>query len=104
MVGGGGGDPHTVNMIWRGRGEAREAPGGVGTLLEIPGLAARPSGHPGPRRRPRTLAESPRAPHNLQYIISCKVLTMCETPVTPELLSVINTFIHKGVGVRIKSP
>lgn len=63
-----GGNPHTVNMIWRGRGEARKTPGGVGTQLEIPGLAARPSGHPGPRRRPPDSSwVSPRASQSAVY-------------------------------------
>ena len=60
----------------------------------IPGLAAQPSGRPAPRPLPAKLAASPRAHYNPQYIISPEVLTMCETPVTPELLSVISTFIH----------
>lgn len=63
-----GGDPRTVNMIWRGRGAEREATGGVGTPPEIPGLTARPSGHPGPRRRPPDAGwVSPRALQSAIY-------------------------------------
>lgn len=64
-----GGDLRTVNMIWRGRSAEREAPGGVGTLPEIPGLTARPSGHPGPRRRPTPLDAGWVSPRALQSAI-----------------------------------
>lgn len=63
-----GGDPRTVNMIWRGQGAEREAPGGVGTLPEILGLTARPSGHPGLHRRPQDAGwVSPRALQSAIY-------------------------------------
>lgn len=64
----GGGEPSHCKYDLEGRGEARKAPGGVGTLLEIPGLAARPSGHPGPRRRPPDSSwVSPRASQSAIY-------------------------------------
>lgn len=84
-------------MISRGaRAERVRAAGAAqprGRLAGIPGLAAHPSGRPALGRSPERSLGSP-AHYNLQYIISPKVLTVCETPVTPELLSVISTFIH----------
>lgn len=87
----------TVNSSSRGARAARlrlRAARRRGRPAGIPGLAAHPSGRPAPHLVPATLAASPRAHYSPQYIISSKVLTMGETPVTPQLLSVISTFIH----------
>lgn len=94
---GGVGGKRTVNSSSRGARAAclrLRAARRRGRPAGIPGLAAHPSGRPAPHPVPAKLTASPRAHYSPQYIISSKVLTMCETPVTPQLLSVISTFIH----------
>lgn len=100
----GGGDPRTVNMIWRGRGKARKAPGGGGTLPEIPGLAARPSGHPGPRRRPPDASWVSQGALQSAIYYFLQSIDNVRDSGNPEALVCNQHIYSQGGGVRIKSP